>query len=26
VNAKGSILPHHLEQIKAVGKTLGKVR
>ena len=26
VDAKGTILPHHLEQIKAVGKTLGKVR
>ena len=26
VDAKGNILPHHLEQIKAVGKTLGKVR
>jgi hypothetical protein len=24
VNAKGEILPHHLEQIKAVGKGLGK--
>jgi len=26
VDAKGNILPHHLEQIKAVGKALGKVR
>ncbi len=26
VDAKGTILPHHLEQIKAVGKALGKVR
>ena len=25
-DARGNILPHHLEQIKAVGKTLGKVR
>jgi hypothetical protein len=24
-DAKGDILPHHLEQIKAVGKKLGKV-
>lgn len=26
VNAKGEILPHHLEQIKAVGKGLGKIQ
>ena len=26
VDAKGTILPHHLDQIKAVGKALGKVR
>lgn len=26
VNAKGEILPHHLEQIKAVGKSLGKTQ
>jgi hypothetical protein len=26
VDAHGNILPHHLEQIKAVGKILGKVR
>jgi hypothetical protein len=26
VDAKGNILPHHLEQIKAVGKALGKAR
>jgi hypothetical protein len=25
-SAKGEILPHHLEQIKAVGKKLGKVK
>lgn len=25
-DAKGNILPHHFEQIRAVGKTLGKVR
>ena len=25
-DAKGNILPHHLEQIKAVGKILGKVK
>lgn len=25
-DAKGNILPHHLEQIEAVGKALGKVR
>jgi len=26
VNAKGEILPHHLDQINAVGKALGKTR
>jgi hypothetical protein len=26
VDAKGNILPHHLEQIKGVGRALGKIR